>query len=361
MADTILSVLNPISTRDVASLNLLNRLTALSNQTLSTAQQSISTDYGAQINSVNRDTTKWSSIELDLKEASQFLADIARRIQNIDGYAQKMLSQTVLAQNGDEISDLGYEAAFNSYLRSWLTEANDRGGTPNLIGSTTQSDYRYYIDIYGAYQTVSRYDLTTGYYIIDSGGYTWQRDPDTTSLIQQVDSTTGAETGTYAGIAGGIRLDSLVGDTVTFSILPDTAGETQYTGTLYRTGLGVLDAWLYDGLTTGSGRTTAQDDIDAARATIKAQLARFNAASATADYYTNLAENNVQGLSSRIDSLTTAMALKLQEAQDKAGRQAATNVLIVNQAQAIRDEYLKAFALGSSNDGLTQALIDIIA
>lgn len=51
------------------------------------------------------------------------------------------------------------------------------------------------------------------------------------------------------------------GDQVT---VKDTVNNVEYTGTLKRGGLGVLNAWAYDGLSTPAGKAQAAADIDAA-------------------------------------------------------------------------------------------------
>ena len=54
------------------------------------------------------------------------------------------------------------------------------------------------------------------------------------------------------------------------------------------------------------------------------------------------------------------MALGPREVQNEAGRTSGANVLLVNQAQLIRDTYLEAFS-GGNNDGFSRALIDVLA
>ena len=358
--DSVFNFLNPISARDVATATLLDQLTRYNNQNLS-QQQSVATSQAqARINSANRSASDWLDVKTDLQETILFLEDLVRRIDNISDITMNMLTTTFKAENGDTISDLGYEATFNSQLRSWNTEAQDRGGNPNLIGSTSQRTYSYVTDVSGAMETVDRFDLTTGYTITDTGGDLWQKESDFGSILEQVDPATGAKIGKFTSITGGLELVSLTGDTVVFNINAGTADEGQFTGTLSRTGLGVLDAWLYEGLATDTGRDNAAADLHEARATIKAQLAQFQAALATAEFYEASAGNNIDALSNTIDSLTLSLALELQEIQDEAGRVGSTSVLLVNQAKLVRDEYLKAFSLGQAS-GFAKALIDVLA
>jgi hypothetical protein len=357
--DSVFNFLSPISARDVASATLLDQLTRYNNRVLS-QQQSVATSQAqARINSANRGANDWRDVKTDLLDAVLFLEDLVRRIDRISDISMDMLTTTFKAANGDTISDLGYEATFNSFLRSWNTEAQDRGGNPNLIGSTTQRTYSYVTDVSGDTETVDRYNLTTGYTITDSGGNLWQKEADYSQILEQVDPNTGARTGKFTSITGGLELVSLSGDSVTFNINAGTADEEEITGTLTRSGLGVLDAWLYEGLATATGRDNAAADLHGARATIKAQLAQFQAALSTAEFYSASANNNIDAFFGRIDSLTVGLALELQEIQDESGRAGSTHVLLVNHAQLVRDEYLKAFSLGASR-GVAQALINVL-
>lgn len=359
-ANLIPTALNPVSARDTASSMLLDRMARFNGTALTEQQDIIGTRYQARINPLGRETTKWQDLRSGLVDVQTFLDAIVRRIDRISDLGMNMLTTVFKSTNGTEISALSYEAQFNSYLKSWNTEADDRGGSPNLIGSTPQRTYSYVTGISGATRTVSRYDLSSGYYIIDSNGFRWERDTVNGSFLRQIDETTGARTGNFTSITGGIELDSLVGDAVTFTIKPDTSDAETITGTLYRTGLGVLDAWLYDGLTTDAGRIEARSDVYAARSMVKAQLARFQAELTSLEFYQATASNNMSGLANRIDSLTTAMALELQEAQDEAARISSTNLLVVSQAQLIRDTYLEAYSLGRNSE-FARALIDVLA
>ncbi len=360
MVNLIPTVLNPVSARDTASSMVLDRMARFNNDALAQKQEGIGSRYQGRINTLGRETTKWQDLRSDLVDVQSFLDEIVRRIDRISDLSMNMLTTVFKSSNGTEISALSYEAQFNSYLKSWNTEADDRGGSPNLIGSTPQRTYSYVTGISGATRTISRYDLSSGYYIIDSDGHRWERDGANGSFLRQIDETTGARTGNFTSITGGIELDSLVGDAVTFTIKPDTSDAETITGTLYRTGLGVLDAWLYDGLTTDAGRIEARSDVYAARSMVKAQLARFQAELTTVEFYQGTALNNMSGLANRIDSLTTAMALELQEAQDEAARISSTNLLVVSQAQLIRDTYLEAYSLGRNSE-FARALIDVLA
>lgn len=61
-----------------------------------------------------------------------------------------------------------------------------------------------------------------------------------------------------------LQMDSVTGDTVTFTDLTDPLNPTQYTGTIKRGGLGVLPSWLYGDLSVAENKERASADMNAA-------------------------------------------------------------------------------------------------
>ena len=357
---TLFTLLSPVDATEYAKYQLLGQLSRYNQVASAFAQQRVRAAYALQQGSAERAADDWFDVRTETEDAVRFFADLVGRVRSIRELANDMITTSVKAEYGDSFSATGYEATFNSKLRSWLTEAEDRGGNPNLIGSATQRNYEYLIDVSGERRYVGRYDLTTDYAITDTGGYVWRKDSEYGRLLTRYDATTGESTGIYADVSGGVRLDSLIDDTVVFTVLPDTADEQQFTGTLSRDGLGVLDAWLYEGLATDTGRAAAQDDLHGAISTIDAQLARFSAELAMAEFYKEAAATNVTNLRNTLDSITLAMAQELQQVDDRFQLLGNTNILVADQAITVRDEYIRAFGLGS-NSTLIQSLIDVLA
>ena len=166
--------------------------------------------------------------------------------------------------------------------------------------------FTYQITEAGASQTVAGQFLGTDYTITDTAGKIWVREGSFTKVLRRTDSVTGQPTGEFAAITGGIRLDSFnsTTDEVVFTIAPESADATQFTGTLSRKGLGFLDAWLYDGLETSAGRDRAIVDIEKAKRTIDLELARYGSALTTAQFYEGRNGVRLNNFAGRIDELT---------------------------------------------------------
>ncbi len=353
----MVSVLDKINPRSYASSLLLLQI-QLSNQVnLARQQKAINASLTRDINSINLQAGKWGNLKSDLWDSVNFISEAITRAESMQSKLETMSLTAYSAKYGDAISSATYPIQFDVALRGINSQAIDSSKSPNLLGSNN-SDYTYVTNINGATDTVSRQFLGTDYTITDTGGNIWVRDRGS-FVLRQYDSSYTA-TGNYSALSGGIRLDSISGATVTFTINYNSTAAQQFTGTLATSGLGLLDAWLYEDLTTSAGRARALTDVQQAQAEVKANTARLNGKLAMAKYNLNRASIKVTVSLNAIDATTKSHMLKLQEAQSASGQQNAINAMLVNGANNTRNEYLNLLKL-SYGGGLARSLIDILA
>ncbi len=354
----MVSVLDSINPRSYASTLLLLQLQLYNNINLARDQKAINASLTQEINSINLQADKWSSLKSDLWDSVNFISEAITRAESIQNKLEDISLTAYSAKDGDATSSWTYPIEFDVKLRGINSQAIDSRKSPNLLGSNN-SDYTYITDVYGTTDTVSREFIGSDYTITDSGGNVWVRDRGS-FVLRQFDATTYAETGNYAALTGGIRLDSISGTSVTFTIDYNSTSAQQFTGTLSTSGLGLLDAWLYEDLTTSTGRDRALTDVQQAQAQVQAEVARLNGELAVAQYNLDRASLKVGVSLDAIDATTRTHMLKLQEAEAASGQQNALSAMIVNGSNNTRNEYFNLLKL-SYGGGLARALIDILA
>lgn len=352
------TVLSSINTRSYASSLLLLQLQFYNQVDLTRQQKAVNASLTRDINSINLRGDKWRTLKTNLWDSVNFISEAITRSESIQNKLEGMSTTAYSAKNGDSISSWTYPIKFDTGLRNINSQAIDSGNSPNLL-SANDSDYTYKANIYGVTETVNRNFLGTDYTISDTGGNVWVRER-SGFILRQRDANTYAKTGEFASLTSGIRLDSISGTTVTFTTNYNSTAAKQFTGTLNTSGLGVLDAWLYEDLTTSAGRTMALSDVHLAQAEVKANIARLKGELAVAQYNLNRASVYVSASLEAIDDTTRTHMLKLQEAEQGYTQQNAINALIVEGTNNTRNEYFNLLKIPYAN-GFARALIDILA
>jgi hypothetical protein len=353
----MVSVLDPINPRSYASTLLLLQLQLYNKVNLARDQKAINANLTQKINSINLTADKWRSLKTNLLDTVNFISEAVTRAESMQSKLEDMSGTAYSAKYGDATSSWTYPIQFDVKLRGINSQAIDSTKSPNLLGPN-DSNYTYITNTYGATDTVSRQFLGTDYTITDTGGNIWVRDR-SGFILRQYDASY-VETGNYAALTGGIRLDTISGSTVTFTINYNSTSAQQFTGTLATSGLGLLDAWLYDDLKTSAGRDRALTDVHQAQAEVNAAAAQLKGKLAMAQYNLGRASLNVTTSLDAIDATTKSHMLQLQKVEAANGQQNALSTMIVNGANNTRNEYLNLLQL-SYGSGLSSALIDILA
>jgi hypothetical protein len=355
------TVLSTMTVRDLANTQLLLRMDRFNTRERVAEQDRITGTSQQEINGAQRQIDRWNALRDDLDEAKNYLRSLVSAVEAIRSAVQGMTTTAYSARNRDDRSGDTYKFAFDAGLRSINVQAEDNGLRPNLLGSATVSDHSYETDLSGATVSLEAYFLGSDYYILDSDGRKWVREPENQLVLQRRDADTGVATGEQASLSTGIRLDSFDPDSgaVTFTIRNTGTGEWDqaFSGTVHRSGLRILDSWLYDGLATDTGRTNALDDLHAAKSVVDVQLAKYDGALAVAEFHDGRAKASANGLDAKVDSLTTRLLLDLQEADNARQFVNGLNRTQVEASTTVRREYLKMFGV----DEFTRNLVDALA
>jgi len=217
----------------------------------------------------------------------------------------------------------------------------------------------YEISPSGATTFVNGAHLGSDYHIVDSKGKWWEPDR-VARILKRFDEFPGMPANEAGAFENGLRLDSLVGDAITFTVGPDTATPVQYTGTIFREDLMVVDSWFYDGLETQAGRDRAIADLNAAKEAVDLELTRYEVAQSVAVFYEQRAIQTLEGLTKESNDLLVEQAIEIQKAQDELTRQFSTATNSITLAIAQQVNYTELFA-PFINERFSAAFIDVTA
>ena len=298
---------------------------------------------------------KWQSLQPRIAAAIEHLETAAGRIGDLRTQVETLLfwNNQAATATPSQLSD--YVGHFDTAIRQLNAVANSTAQIPNLLGATPDTDISYTRNFDYDRATVVYENISTDYYLVDTGNNIWRKDDATfgTTLTQY--NSSGIATGASAAVTHDVRLDSLSGSTASFTIHAGTGSAQTITGaTLVTTGLGIADSWLYGGLATSSGRALADTALRAALVTLDARLTRINSALSVARYDSGIATVNAGAANRSISSTNLRQMLDLQESGDQFERDSLALSVAIDRNRGLRAAYLGL--LGSRPIG---SLIDV--
>ena len=131
---------------------------------------------------------------------------------------------------------------------------------------------------------------------------------------------------------------------MTFTIAPDTANPQTFTGTIDREGIGIVDAWFYDNLSTEDGRDRALADLKSARKNIELEINRYQRSLTTIAYYDSRAAIRLGDFRAETGALLIEREREVLTSQDSIQRQFELATTALSRNQAIINVYKTMFA-----------------
>ena len=365
-----------LNSTNIANTNRILNLVAVGSSGRARQEQIIRSGQQTQIEVVNQPTNKPRKSNEELTKIISFLSNVVDRIKTIRRLADNLTAEVSKA---DRFGAGDSAVQFDVTLAQLSRVAGQTSTAPNLLNSSSNTDFAFLTTEDGRVVTLSGAALGTGFTITEAGN-AFGTDLSTTGenrtvifsdheagVLRQVDPLkepfAAPLAANFAAISRDVRLDSIDKfdpDKVTITVFPGTTAAKTFTGTVTREGLGVLDSFLYDGLATAAGRSRAFEDLRAAKATIDAELARFEGALKSARLISGQRDLSLAGFVSLIDSKTAASVIELHAADSARAAQDGFNVKLVNGLETARNELGKL--LGAVDlDPSTNRIIDLIA
>ncbi|NVJ90011.1 MAG: hypothetical protein HWE34_00040 [Methylocystaceae bacterium] len=346
------------------STNQLNKQLQNNFQTrVQTEVDRINDSYASNLNSKDLEEESISRYLNDLSEGLDTIQNTSKRLTGMLDRLDRMIININKAQQSSDDPDAafkpgGYAAAHDSYFRGLDDLIKNTRTSDNLLASDSAS-IRYPISYNGTSAQVYGNDLRTNYHIEDSNGNKWYPDQKTQLLKVYTDYPHTEGEGKSSMIYDqGLQLDSFSDPTVNFTTGANGVSPQSFTGTLKREGLSVLNAWLYDNLSTSAGRERALSDLNAAKESVKVEISRYSLVETTLDYYDKIASNRLHGVREERISIQAEAAEAISKKQSEMMYQYQSVQSSLAQALVVRNSYKNLFP-NLANDPLTMRLMNV--
>lgn len=328
----------------------------------------IQAEIDTKVQKQNFEKDRWTQHSKLIEEAQDIISNNFTRLEGIYSTLDRMLNTINSAENAQKDPESsfradGYAATFDSQLKSIYTNADESRVTTNLLNSDSR-ELDYPISFNGVLSKVVGADIRPSYFITDSDGKRWQVEPDT-KLLRQYESYPDTPT-SPSKVASFNRTDSLVmdsiaGEDVTFTTSANTAGAETKTGTITRSGLELLNSWLYGNFSTSEGRDRARADIAAAKEALFLEKSRYEMVKTTLTYHSDVATAQIRDIRDETVKIQQEGQRKVADIQDDLVRkyQAAQSALA--QKYSLKSSLSALIPSGSSNNPVMQILMDINA
>jgi hypothetical protein len=280
------TVLSPLTGANYNNALLISGLQNQYGSRIAARSAVIEADYGVKISGVDRQAQKWKDFQAELEKPRAVVSGTIGRLKGMRGLIDSLI-QTVgkadLDSQSGTLSD-GYRATFDSMLKSLRSRVDNATDSPNLLGKTGARELLIPTGLHGATQSVRQNYKGVDYKILDNLGDQWAPDY-VGKLLRRYDSYPDDPSSVSGNLASGVRLDGLTGDDVTFTIAPETANPQTFTGTIDREGIGLVDAWFYENLSTQDGRDRARVDLTAAKKNLDQEIDRYQGTLTAIEFY----------------------------------------------------------------------------
>jgi len=357
-----MSVLSPPPTNANYQLVMLTSQMELANQVkMQKKTESVGNPYDTTVNSLERDKDAWQKVEKDVGQASSKIAGTIGRLKSVKSRLDAMLgtiNKANLAKDDPDFNADVYGIAFDAMLKSLTNDIEKNKDVPNLLGKGDPK-LEYLISPTFEKASVTGSAIGGNYYIIDSEGKHWELNREAGN-IKRYNEYPDDPTSTVGGLDGGIRLDSLVDDQISFTIGADTASPESFSGTLYTEGLAVMDSWAYNNLESDTDRDDAITAVKTAQAPINYQVSRFESALTISQFYETRAGSKISGVNVEKNHTLIEKAQAVQAAQNEMDLQFQAALGAVETAAKMNANYAKLLAPVSSNS-FASKLFDLLS
>lgn len=280
------TVLSPLTASNYNNALLFSGLQNQYGSRIAARAALIEADYGVKISGIDRQARQWKDFQAEIEKPRGVISGTIGRLKSMRGLLDSLIKTVGKAdldpQSGTHFD--GYRATFDSMLKSLRSQVDSATDSPNLLGKTGARELLIPTGLHGATQSVRQNYKGVDYKILDTSGDQWAPDY-VGKLLRRYDSYPDDPSSVSGNLASGVRLDGFTGDDVTFTIAPETANPQTITGTIDREGIGLVDAWFYENLSTQDGRDRARVDLTAAKKNLDQEIARYQGTLTAIEFY----------------------------------------------------------------------------
>ncbi|NQV84832.1 MAG: hypothetical protein HQ494_13550 [Rhodospirillales bacterium] len=374
------SIVSPNSFDITNATRVLNSA-AVGASSLARQERAIRSGLQKKIEVVNERTSRPRESNEDLSKIISFLSNTVDRIKSIRQLADGLFAEVLQA---DRFKSGDNAVQFDVKLAQLSQVAGQTVDTPNLLNSSTDDEFVFLKTEDGRVVTLSGTALGSDYVITETkgaltqgsftnGGIVYPKNGNITFSDHEArvlrrqdplrDLFTAPLTGNNSVITRDVKLDSIDefdANTVTITFFPGTPAASTVTGTLTRSGIGVLDSFLYDGFTTAAGRNRAFEDLEKAKGIIDAELVRFEGALKSARLISGQRDLSLASFVSLLDSSTSASVIELHAADNAQAFKNNFDAKLSSGVESARNQLAKVLG-GLNLSPPTNSVVDIQA
>ncbi|TAL01989.1 MAG: hypothetical protein EPO08_08360, partial [Rhodospirillaceae bacterium] len=345
---------------------LLTQIANTAKKRFGDAQTQISATYKQASDNITAVVNQWISVKASINNA---MAGVTQGQTSITNANNTLLDMRGIVSNAAQ-APVSNAKAFDSDLASINQQADRLGPALNLVGSINPVDWtpnqvQYRNNLGTGVTTLNGGYIGSTYRIMASDGTVWVPDTQANTLthyselqgvpqkVTVTDGTNTAQIPETASYQNGIQLVSYDPNTQAIKLqitINPADPPTTVTGTLQQTGIGLMPAWFYGGLTTTAGRQQAFQAINEAQARLSlGGTAVQVAANVTATDQKN-ADNALNALNAKSADAQGTQLKALQDLQTKYTQQVQAMQNNLNQLSSQQQNYIDAFASQISDD-----------
>ncbi len=354
--------------------SLFNQIKNNASQRIAEALQAVNAEAKDRNDAINVENERWISVKAQINNA---LIAVENGQESAQAVADKLLlMRGSIAGAGDPKENAQfYREQFDAFVTSINNEADSGGQAFNLVGNINRQDgtpntVEYRNDVNLNSTTLRGTYIGSDYRIEANDGKVWI--PDLGSdLIQAYDSngvteeryTTGdgQEVAKATSTRNGVKLISYNASTqqitVEISVVPDDP-PLVVTGKLKKNGLGVMQSWFYNDLSTDADRKRAFADINAAEVNLSSAQGDLARSASQTQIDQRRADRALGDLSQRTIDSNKDQSQRSEDIRVKAAQQYLAMQANLQNLQSQQANYLAAFS-GFVGDPFTQSMLDI--
>ena len=353
--------------------SLVTQIKANANLRLLDEQQAIEERTRQQRDAINTLNERWINVKAQINNA-QVAVDSGQ--ESLEKSANTLLLMRGSVEGAADDPDF-YLDQFNDFVNELYNEAESAGNAFNLVGNINPIDYtpnqiEYRTDLGFGSTTLTGTYIGTNFRIFADDGTVWE--PDLGTDILQATSSQGGPKQEYTTDDGvtinkatstrsGITLNSYDPDTgavsLDISIVPTDAPIT-VTGTLERTGLGIMQSWFYNDFATEADRAAAFQDISNAEIDLTSAGAEIARSAAQLSIDQKRVNQALDDLTEQSADVSNKEFDELEEVRIRAAQQFLAMEANLDNLSRQQRNYLDAFA-GFISSPFLRATLDLRA
>ena len=352
---------------------IMNRIIETAMERFKVLQQQIDDQAAQRSAAIEAQDESWIRVKAGINNAAAAVTNGQEGIEEVRSLLLTVRGSISLAgQNGEDTKLRAGQ--FDDTFNQINNYAEVGGQGSNIVGNINRVDFtpnkiQYSSDPQAAQSFLNGTYIGTDYRIRANDGTVWipELGTDTLTHYSEIQGmkkkfiTSGIELDDSTSTRTGVKLVSYDANTraitVNITINPDEPPRV-VTGTLDKTGIGLMPSWFYDGLTTDAGRKRAHADVNRAEVNVTSAAAAVQIAANTVSRDSNRVDAQLGELTRQSIEVQTDQLKAQQELQEKSVQQLVALQTNLKALKNTQQNYLNMLA-SSVTDPVGSSLLNM--